>query len=101
MECEQEEDVRLSGDCHASILIARTGSGLFASGIMARWGNGGTCVEPSVGSVPYDTELDARKAAMRELIETLQAGRHAAEDQQRMLLLAAVKAKDRERGLFG
>jgi hypothetical protein len=100
-DCEQEEIVRLSGDCHASILIARTGSGLFASGILARWGNGGTCMEPSVGSVPYDTEPEARRAAYRELIETLQAGRRAAQDQQRMLLLEAVKKKDRDRGLFG
>jgi hypothetical protein len=44
--------------------------------------------------------LEARRAAYRELIETLQAGRNAARDQQRMLL-AAVKQKDRDRGLFG
>ena len=58
-------------------------------------------MEPSVGSVPYASEVEARRAAYRELIETLQAGRNAARDQQRMLLLAAVKKKDRERGLFG
>src|SRR5688572_24031738 len=73
MECEQEEVVRPSGDRQASILIARTGSGLFASGVMARWGNGGTCMEPGVGSVPYDTEPEARRAAYRELIQTLEA----------------------------
>jgi hypothetical protein len=100
-DCEQQEVVRLSSDCHASILIARTGSGLYASGIFVRWGNGSACMEPSVGSVPYDTEPEARRAAFRELIETLEAGRGAAKDQQRMLLLAAVKQKDRERGLFG
>jgi hypothetical protein len=68
---------------------------------MLRWGDGGTCMEPSVGSVPYETEPEARRAVYRELIETLEAGRGAARDQQRQLLLAAVKKKDRERGLFG
>ena len=56
MDYEAEEVARLSGEVHASILIARTGSGLFATGIAARWGDGGTLHEPSVGSVPYDTE---------------------------------------------
>jgi hypothetical protein len=98
---EAEEVARLSSDVHASILIARTGSGLYASGYAARWGGAGAHLEPSVGSVPYDTEYDARRAAYRDLIDTLQAGRGAARDQQRMLLLAAVKQKDRERGLFG
>src|SRR5258708_3265525 len=54
------------GDCPASILIARTGNGLFTCGVAARWGDGSTCLEPSVGSVPYDTEFDARKAAFKE-----------------------------------
>ena len=98
---EAEEVARLAGDVHASILIARTGSGLYASGYAARWGNGGTHLEQSVGAVPYDTEFEARKAAYRELIAALQPGRAAAKNQQRTLLLAAVKQKDRERGLFG
>jgi hypothetical protein len=98
---EREEVVRLSGDCYAVVLIAETGSGLFTYGVEARWGDGRTKMEPSVMSVPFDTEHEARRAAMKELIETLQAGRHAARDQQRMLLLAEVKKKDRERGLFG
>jgi hypothetical protein len=98
---EAEEVARVAGDIHASILIARTGSGLFATGVAARWGEGGTLHEPSVGSIPYDTEPEARRAAFRELIETLQARRASAGRQQRMLLLEAVRQKDRERGLFG
>ena len=38
---EREEVVRLSGDCHASVLLARTGSGLLAFGVSPRWGDGG------------------------------------------------------------
>jgi hypothetical protein len=57
-------------------------------------------MELSVGSVPYDTEPEARRAAYRELIETLDAGRNAARDRQRMVLVA-VRKKDQERGLFG
>ncbi len=98
---EVEQVARLASDVHASVLIARTGSGLFATGIAARWGEGGIVHEPSVGSVPYDTEPEARRAAYKELIETLQAARQAAGRQQRALLLEAVKEKDRERGLFG
>lgn len=37
---EAEEVARLGPDGHASILIARTASGLFAAGIAARWGDG-------------------------------------------------------------
>jgi hypothetical protein len=98
---EAEEVARLSGDIHASILLARTGSGLFAAGIAARWGDGSIVHEPSVGSVPYDTEPEARRAAYQELIETLQGSRGRAGRPQRLLLLEAVKEKDRERGLFG
>jgi hypothetical protein len=54
-----------------------------------------------VGSIPYGTEPEARRAAFRELIETLQGLRRAAGRQQRMLLVEPVKQKDRERGLFG
>lgn len=98
---EQEEVARLSGNCHASILIARTGSGLYACGVMARWGDGGTTMEPTVGTVPFDTEAEAKRWAFKELIEWLQVGRGAAKHQQRQLLLAAVKDRDRQRGLFG
>ena len=97
---EREEVARVSGDCHAGVLIARTGSGLFASGYAARWGDGGTSLEPSVGSVPFDTEFAARRAAFKELIAALETGRGAAKHQQRQLLLAAVKQRNRERGLF-
>jgi hypothetical protein len=98
-EYEAEEVVRLSPTYHASILLGRTGSGLFAVGIAARWGEGGTCLEPSVGSVPYDTETAARRAAFKELIAWLEC--RGKGDQQRRLLLAAAKEKDRDRGLFG
>jgi hypothetical protein len=101
LDYEAEEVARIGGNVHASILIVRTGSGLFAIGIAARWGDGGTLHEPSVGSVPYDTEPEARKAAYRELIETLQARRGPAGRQQRTLLAEAVRQADRERGLFG
>ena len=98
---EREEVARLSGDCHASILIARTGCGLFTIGVQARWGDGGTILEPSIGSVPFDTVMEARRAAYKELIATLEAGRGAARHQQRQLLLAAVKERETQRGLFG
>jgi hypothetical protein len=96
---ETEEVARLSGDCHASVLIARTGSGLFASGIAARWGDGGTCCEPSVMSVPFDTGYEARQAALKELQDSLRV--RAGRDRQRQLLLDAVTQRYRERGLFG
>jgi hypothetical protein len=99
-EFESEEVARLGPDCHASVLIARTGSGLFASGFAARWGDGGTLHEPSVGSVPFDTEPQARRAAMKDLIQTLQ-GRGTRRPQQRQLLLEAVVERDKGRGLFG
>ena len=98
---EPEEVTRLAGDCHASILIARTGSGLCTFGVAARWGDGGTRHEPTVGSVPFDSEFEARRAAYKELVATLEAGRGAARHQQRQLLLAAVKERDQQRGLFG
>ena len=98
---EHEEVARVAGNCHTSILIARMGSGLCTFGIVARWGEGGGCLKPSIGSVPYDTEIEARRAASKELIAWLQSGRGAEKNQQRQLLLAAVKERDRERGLFG
>ena len=70
-EYEAEEAVRLSLACHASILLGRTGCGLFTFGVAARWGEGGTCLESSVGSVPFDTEIEAMKAAFKELIAWL------------------------------
>jgi hypothetical protein len=47
-----------------------------------------------------DYERDAR-AAYRDLIHALQAGRGTRRPQQRQLLLEVVKEKDRQRGLFG
>jgi hypothetical protein len=96
---EAEEVARVSGDCHASVLIARTGSGLFAYGVAARWGDGGTGYEPTVLSVPFDTASDARRAAMNELAASLQV--RGAGHQKRLLLLEAVREADRQRGLFG
>jgi hypothetical protein len=78
-----------------------SGYGLVTYGIAARWGDGSICLEPGVGSVPFDTEFAARRAAFRDLIASLEAGRGAAKHQQRQLLLAEVKERDRERGLFG
>jgi hypothetical protein len=94
---EAEEVARLAPDCHASVLIARTGSGLFASGFAARWGDGSTIMAPSVGSVPFDGPLEARRAAFRDLFDTLSLG---AKSQERQLLLQAVKERERGRGLF-
>jgi hypothetical protein len=45
-------------------------------------------------------ETEARQAAYRELASWLETGRGAARDQQRMLLLAAVKEREKGRGLF-
>jgi hypothetical protein len=95
-----EEVARLGPDCRASALIARTGSGLFTSGFAARGGDGGTLHEPPVGSVPSGTEPEARRAAMRDLIQSLQ-GRGTRRAHQRQQLLEAVVQKDKERGLFG
>ena len=51
--------------------------------------------------MPYDTEIEARRAAFKELSAWLQSGRGAEKNQLRGLLLAAVKERDKERGLFG
>jgi hypothetical protein len=77
------------------------GIGLVTYGIAARWGEGGILLEPSVGSVPFDTETEAWQAAYRELASWIETGRGAARDQQRMLLLQEVKEREREWGLFG
>lgn len=37
-----EKIARLETDSYATVLLSRTGSSLFASGIQARWGTGGT-----------------------------------------------------------
>ena len=82
-------------------MLGRTGFGLFTFGIALRWGDSGVCLEPSVGSVPYDTEIEARRAAFEELIAMLETGRGAVKNQQQRLLLTAVKHRDRDRGPFG
>lgn len=95
---EVEEVARVSGECHASVLIARTGSGLFASGHAARWQGGSSLMPPSILSVPFDSEPEARRAALKRLIEDLGAGRQTGE---REALLGAVRDRERSAGLFG
>lgn len=99
-DCEVQEIARIDGATHASVLLARTGSGLFASGYLARWGDGGTIMEPGVTSVPSDTECDARRRALRDLAECLSLPSRSGR-KQRAALLEAVRQAQREMGLFG
>jgi hypothetical protein len=64
-----------------------------STGYAARWGEGGCHMEPSVMSVPYDGEPQARKA---DLVSTLEAGRHRTD--KRESLLEAMRARRRGAG---
>jgi hypothetical protein len=47
-----------------------------------------------------EAEEHGRRAAFKDTVATLEAGRGAGRHQQRQLLIKAVKEKDRGRGLF-
>jgi hypothetical protein len=95
---EKDEVVRLSDTCHASVLIAEGGNGLFGYGLEYGFGVGGGNVFPSVWREAFGSRSEARLAAIADLAEHI--GRHGTDNKRQAELLRRVKRASQQRTLF-